>query len=102
MPAISNISIARISDVIGQFVTPQNTLTMPQAAQSPAGRPKNPDKKLPSVAPIKSVGTISPPLKPPPSVTEVKRIFSKNTYHAQRAVKLEAITGAPAPKKSVV
>ena len=45
MPAISNISIARISDVIGQFVTPQNTLTMPQAAQSPAGRPKNPDKK---------------------------------------------------------
>ena len=76
MPAISNISIARISDVIGQFVTPQNTLTMPQAAQSPAGRPKNPDKKLPSVAPIKSVGTISPPLKPPPSVREVKRIFS--------------------------
>lgn len=61
MPAISNISIARISDVIGQFVTPQNTLTMAAGGTSPAGRPKNPDKKLPSVAPIKSVGTIHRP-----------------------------------------
>lgn len=88
MPAMSNISMAIISDVIGQFVTPQNRLTMPQAAHKPTGSPKMPDKKLPRAAPIKSVGTISPPLKPPPSVAAVKMIFSRNTYHIQRVVKL--------------
>lgn len=88
MSAIPNISMARISDVIGQFVTPQNKLTMPQAAHKPTGSPKIPDRKLPREAPIKSVGTISPPLKPPPSVAAVKIIFNRNTYHMHCVVKL--------------
>ena len=56
-----NISIERIKDVIGQLVTPQNTETIPQAAQSPTGSPKIGARKLPRVAPTKRVGTISPP-----------------------------------------
>ena len=56
-----NISIDRINDVRGQLVTPQNTLTIPQAAHNPTGSPNIGAKKLPSVAPTKRVGTISPP-----------------------------------------
>ena len=59
-----NISIDRINDVRGQLVTPQNTLTIPHAAHNPTGSPNIGAKKLPSVAPTKRVGTISPPLKP--------------------------------------
>lgn len=102
IPLVPNISIAIINDVSGQFVTPQNKLTIPHAAHRPTGNPKIGAKKLPSVAPTKSVGTISPPLNPPPSVTAVKIIFKRNTYHAQLVTKLLAITSAPAPKKSVV
>ena len=57
-----NISIDRINDVRGQLVTPQNTLTIPHAAHNPTGSPNIGAKKLPSVAPTKRVGTISPPL----------------------------------------
>ena len=71
---------------------------MPQAAQSPIGSPNIAERKLPSVAPTNKVGTISPPLKPPPRVTAVNNIFKRNTYHALRVVKLEAIIGAPAPR----
>ena len=59
-----NISIDRINDVRGQLVTPQNTLTIPHAAHNPTGSPNIGAKKLPSVAPTKRVGTISPPLNP--------------------------------------
>ena len=59
----------------GQLVTPQNTATMPHAAHMPVGSPNIGARKLPSVAPTKSVGTISPPLNPPPRVTAVKIIF---------------------------
>ncbi len=75
-----NISIDRINEVRGQFVTPQNTVTIPQAAHSPIGRPKTGPKKLPSVAPTNNVGTISPPLNPPPSVTAVNIIFNKKAH----------------------
>ena len=37
--AAPNISIDIIKDVRGQLVTPQNTLTIPQAAHKPIGRP---------------------------------------------------------------
>jgi len=88
-----NISIDRINDVRGQLVTPQNTLTIPHAAHNPTGA-----KKLPSVAPTKRVGTISPPLNPPPKVTAVNSIFKRNTYHAQLVTKLLAIISEPAPR----
>ncbi len=96
--AAPNISIDIIKDVRGQLVTPQNTLTIPQAAHKPIGRPNIGARKLPSVAPTKRVGTISPPLNPPPSVAAVNIIFRINTYHAQLDKKLDAITGAPAPR----
>ena len=75
----------------GQLVTPQNTLTIPHAAHNPTGSPNIGAKKLPSVAPTKRVGTISPPLNPPPKVTAVNSIFKRNTYHAQLVTKLLAI-----------
>ncbi len=93
-----NISIDSIRDVSGQLVTPQKTLTIPQAAHNPIGRPNIGARKLPSVAPTKSVGTISPPLNPPPKVTAVKSIFSRKTYHAQLLTKLPAIMSEPAPR----
>ena len=80
------------------MVTPQNTLTIPQAAHKHIGRPNIGARKLPSVAPTKRVGTISPPLNPPPSVAAVNIILRINTYHAQLDKKLDAITGAPAPR----
>ena len=63
-----NISIDRINDVRGQLVTPQNTLTIPHAAHKPTGSPNIGAKKLPSVAPTKRVGTISPPLNHRPKL----------------------------------
>ena len=79
-------------------MTPQNTLTMPQAAHKPTGSPNIGARKLPKVAPTKSVGTISPPLNPPPRVTAVNIILSRKTYHAQLVTKLSAIISAPAPR----
>ena len=95
---VPNISIESIKDVSGQFVTPQKTLTIPQAAHNPIGRPNIGARKLPRVAPIKRVGTISPPLKPPPKVTEVKSIFNRQAYHGREATKLFAMTLVPAPR----
>ncbi len=49
---------------MGQFVTPQKTLTMPTAAQRLGEKPIRFPKRHPKVAPTKKVGTISPPLNP--------------------------------------
>ena len=62
-------------------MTPQNTEAMPTAAQSPGSNPVRDAKKLPNVAPIKSDGTISPPLYSPDSVMTVKMILSRKAYH---------------------
>ena len=87
-----------MKEVSGQLVTPQNTLTIPHAAHKPIGSPNTGAKKLPRVAPTKSVGTISPPLNPPPNVMAVNSIFKIKTYHEQLVIKLAAIIGAPAPR----
>ena len=63
---------------MGQFVMPQKRPVMPSAAAKPAGRPSSAPAAQPKVEPTKSVGTISPPLKPQPSVTAVKTILSRN------------------------
>ena len=47
------------------------------AAEKPAGRPSSGPTTQPRVAPMKKVGTTSPPLKPQARVTAVKRIFSR-------------------------
>ena len=61
---------------IGVFVAPANTPTKPIAASIPTGKGITPDSADPNVAPIKNRGVTSPPLKPQPSVKEVKSIFS--------------------------
>ena len=66
------------NEVIGQFVTPQNTATIPTSAHRPTGNPNIVPNALPRVAPIIKEGMISPPLYPADNVIAVKRIFSKN------------------------
>ena len=56
-------------------MTPQKTATMPIAAQRDGANPARLPKKHPNAAPTQKEGTISPPLKPPPSVTAVKSIL---------------------------
>ena len=51
----------------------------------------------PSVAPVKKAGAISPPLYPAPSVTEVKRIFSRKASGMVSPASIRRITPSPAP-----
>ncbi|CDC68396.1 unknown [Oscillibacter sp. CAG:155] len=76
-PSAPNSSTAKNMDATGQLVAPQNTAANPSAAANPAGIPSSGPAKQPKVAPTKNDGTTSPPLKPAPSVTAVKRILSK-------------------------
>ena len=62
-------------DVIGQFVTPQNTAAIPVAAHIEGEIPAICPKRHPNVAPTKNEGTISPPLNPASIVNAVKTIF---------------------------
>ena len=62
----------------GQFVTPQNSAAMPTAAPNAGLMPSTSASAPPIVAPMNSVGTISPPLNPAPIVTTVNRIFKRN------------------------
>ena len=75
MESNPNISNPIISEDIGQFVTPQNTDTIPTAAQRDGDNPTKLPNRQPKVAPIQKEGTISPPLNPTPRVIAVKIIF---------------------------
>lgn len=82
----------------GQLVAPQNTDARPSAAAKPAGSPSTGPMAQPKAAPTKKEGTTSPPLKPAPRVTAVKRILSKNA--SGRTVPCStaaAMTSIPAP-----
>lgn len=59
-------------EATGQFTTPQKSATRPIAAPNDGSSPKKPAAVQPKVAPIKKVGTISPPLKPVFIVMAVK------------------------------
>ena len=50
------------SEEIGQLVTPQNTAVIPTAVQRVGEKPQMVPKRQPKLAPMKKVGTISPPL----------------------------------------
>ena len=84
-------------EVIGQFVTPQNTAIMPTAAQSDGEIPTIPPNRQPKVAHIKNDGTISPPLKPASRVNAVKIIFHINAIGFTFPPIALTITGTPAP-----
>ena len=69
--------MARQMDASGLLVQPQNSATMPSAAPSCGGRPSSGAATQPNVAPVKKIGTISPPLKPAPRVSAVNSIFKR-------------------------
>ena len=62
MPSYPNNSKLISKDVIGQLVTPQKRDVIPTAAQSVGENPIRFPNKQPKDAPMKSEGTISPPL----------------------------------------
>ena len=64
--------------MIGQLVTPQNTATIPAAAQIEAGIPRIGPSTQPKAAPIQKDGTISPPRNPARIVSAVRISFQKN------------------------
>ena len=64
-------------EVIGQFVTPQNTAVMPRAAHREGEIPMRLPNRQPKVAPVQNAGTISPPLNPAASVRDVNSIFRR-------------------------
>ena len=90
------------SDASGQFVTPQNSATIPIAAHSEGEMWNTCPNTHPNVAPTKKDGTISPPLKPPPSVTAVKSIFNRKAYQSASPPTARPIVSAPMPKKASV
>ena len=101
-PERPNISMPIISDAIGVFVTPQKTATIPRAAQKAGDIPRRSPNAQPKVAPMKSTGTISPPLYPPARETAVRTILSTNAYHTAFPVRAAAITFEPRPLQSPV
>ncbi len=71
---------------------------MPTAAPNAGSSPIRSDSAPPIVAPMNSVGTISPPLNPAPIVTAVKRIFSRNASgRTSPDTKTRSITEMPPP-----
>ena len=75
-PAKRTFQAIRI-EVIGQFVTPQKTAAIPQAAQREGESPISCPAMHPKVAPTQKDGTISPPRKPAFIVSAVRSIFQK-------------------------
>ena len=75
-PAKRTFQAIRI-EVIGQFVTPQKTAAIPQAAQREGESPISCPAMHPKVAPTQNDGTISPPRKPAFIVSAVRSIFQK-------------------------
>src|SRR5699024_9471738 len=98
MPFVPNSSAARINEVSGQFVTPQNSATIPTDALNDGEISAICPNRQPNVAPTKNEGTISPPLKPPPSVTAVKSILAKHAYHTTLPAIASVIVPVPSPK----
>ena len=67
------------------------------AALKVGEKPVNVPKRQPKLAPIKKVGTISPPLKPAPRVRAVKMIFKRKASGATVPSKHLEIILTPVP-----
>ena len=74
----SSNAITRLAK--GHLVTPQKRDAIPIAAPRGAESPKYIAAAPPRAAPIKNVGTISPPLKPADTVITVKSSFNNITF----------------------
>ena len=83
---------------IGQFVTPTKVASIPAAAQRDGSKPVSSPKVHPKEDPTASVGTISPPLNPPPRATAVKIIFNKNPRYADSPSTAFSTRLNPAPQ----
>ena len=90
------------SELIGLFVTAQNTPTIPHAAQISVGSPRKTDNAEPNVAPINRDGTISPPLNPAHRVRHVNRILRRNISIPAGLSKLPAMISPPSPRYASV
>jgi len=82
---------------MGQLVAPQNTAAMAIAPPKPWGIPSRGPTVVPKAAPVKRTGTISPPRKPEPRVTAVKRIFSRKASGMVSPASMARMTASPAP-----
>ena len=102
MESKPNISNPIMSDVIGLFVTPQNTATIPTAAQRDGDNPTSVPNMHPKVAPMQKEGTISPPLNPTPKVMAVKMIFQKNAIVGASPRNASSMRLTPAPPLKLV
>lgn len=98
MPPPPNISVLKMKEVMGQFVTPQNKAINPKLAEKEAGRPNSGPMIAPKVAPTKKEGTISPPLNPAPKVSAVKIIFKRKAKGKTWPFSAFSMIGMPAPK----
>ena len=78
IPSYPNNSKLISKEVIGQFVTPQNTEVMPTAVHKVGENPNRFPYRQPKAAPVQKEGTISPPLYPAPKVSAVKSILRIN------------------------
>ena len=97
-PLNPNISNAIRIDVIGQFVTPQNTAAIPHAAHIDGESPSQFPIIHPKVAPIQNEGTISPPRNPARIVNAVRTNFQKKSRGlACPSSTAFSISSAPAP-----
>lgn len=76
-PVPENSSKPRAIEASGQLVTPLKSKTIPRAAPKSTGKPVSVATRAPKVAPIKRVGTISPPLNPKATQIQVKISFIK-------------------------
>lgn len=81
-----------------QFVTPTKVASIPAAAHRDGSKPVSRPKVHPKDDPTASVGTISPPLNPPPRATAVKIIFSKNPRYADSPSTAFSTRLNPAPQ----
>ena len=96
-PSAPKNSMLKNVAAIGQLITPQNRQISPIAAPKTGSMPNNGAKTQPKVEPIKSVGTISPPLNPKLMVNAVKIIFSINASGCAVPEIAFSIIAEPAP-----
>lgn len=98
MPVPLNTSTDKKSGDRKELVAAPKTPIIPMAAPNCGGICNNVEAKHPNVAPIKKVGTTSPPLYPASSVMAVNKIFQMNaTGEASPLRSALLMTSIPAP-----
>lgn len=92
-----NISIAIILQATGVLDAPAKTAANPTLASNWKEIGIRIERALPSVVPIKTSGTNSPPLKPEPTVNAVKNILRRGSLSESGVLSASLIKGIPSP-----